>query len=68
MRIKEIIQPKIVYDKGKPSLVILNITDYQELLERAEDVKDLKEISRLREQKLDFRPFDAFLNEQKSVI
>lgn len=68
MRTKEIAQPKIVYDDGKPSLVILNIADYQYLLERAEDTEDLKEINRLRKQKSSFRPFETFLNEQKSNL
>lgn len=67
METNKITQPKIVYDHGKPSLVILNINDYQNLLERAEDMEDLKEINRLQKQKLHFRPFDTFLNEQKSI-
>lgn len=58
-------EPKIVLEKGKPSLVIINITHYQKLLEKVDDIEDLKELHRLRRQKLSFRPLTDFLKEHK---
>lgn len=57
-------KPKIVFDQGKPASVILDIDQYQALLEQAESLDDLKELRRLKDQPLDFRPFADFLNEQ----
>ena len=34
--------PDIIFRDGKPSAVVLDIDDYQELLERLEDAEDLK--------------------------
>lgn len=57
-------QPRIVFDQGKPASVILDIDQYQFLLEQIESAEDLKELHRLKEQPLHFRPFSDFLNEQ----
>ncbi|MFY9484240.1 MAG: type II toxin-antitoxin system Phd/YefM family antitoxin [Patescibacteria group bacterium] len=56
-------EPKIVLEKGKPSLVLLDINQYKNLLEKAEDLEDLRELRKLRAQKLSFRPLDEFLAE-----
>ena len=34
--------PEVVYREGKPRAVILDIEEYQEMLERLEDVEDLQ--------------------------
>lgn len=57
-------KPKIVFDQGKPASVILDIDQYQSLLEQVESLEDLKELRRLKEQPLHFRPFTDFLTEQ----
>jgi PHD/YefM family antitoxin component YafN of YafNO toxin-antitoxin module len=55
--------PEIVVRDGKPRAVILDIDEYQELLERLEDVEDLKMLQEMRQQQLSFRKLDDFLEE-----
>jgi len=54
-------EPQYIFKQGKPTAVILNIRDYEELLEKIEDIQDLKELKRLKKRKLKFRPFEEFL-------
>ena len=61
---KKRIEPRIVLDEnGEPSAVILNIGEYEEMLERLEDIEDLKILNRLRKRPLRFRRFEEFLAE-----
>jgi PHD/YefM family antitoxin component YafN of YafNO toxin-antitoxin module len=46
---------ELVYRDGKPAAVILDIAEYEELLERAEDLDDLRALRRMREHPLRFR-------------
>jgi prevent-host-death family protein len=50
-------EPEIVLRNGKPSAVILDIDQYEELLERLEDIGDLKALQRMRKKPLKFRAF-----------
>jgi hypothetical protein len=43
------------YRDGRPTAVILDIVEYEELLERAEDLDDLRALRRIREHPLRFR-------------
>jgi prevent-host-death family protein len=52
-----------VLRRGKPAAVILDIEEYRELLERAEDVADLKRLMKMRKRRLVFKTLDAFLKE-----
>lgn len=56
-------KPKIILENGQPSEVILKWKDFQELLERVEDVYDLAEIKKFKNKKLVFKNIDAFLKE-----
>jgi len=56
--------PAIVYEDGEPSAVILDIDDYEELLERAEDVEDLRALRDMRRRRPRFRTLDEFLAER----
>ncbi len=58
-------KPQFIIEAGKPTAVILNIRDYEELLQRVEDTEDLTELRRLRKTTLKFRSFEEFLKEQK---
>ena len=60
-------EPQFIIKKGNPVSVIIDIRDFQELLERIEAAEDLHELKRLRDGKLDFRPLDEFLEELKDV-
>jgi len=55
--------PEIILREGKPRAVILDINDYQEMLERLEDLDDLKMLERIRKRPLSFRTLDDFLRE-----
>jgi prevent-host-death family protein len=55
--------PEIVLRNGKPAAVILDIEDYQEMLERLEDAEDLKALAEMRKRPLNFMPLEDFLRE-----
>ncbi len=54
-------EPEIVFRKGKPAAVILDIDAYQEMLERLEDVDDLKILMEMRKKPLKFKRLEDFL-------
>jgi PHD/YefM family antitoxin component YafN of YafNO toxin-antitoxin module len=55
--------PEIVMREGEPTAVILDINEYQEILERLEDMEDLKLLENMRKKPLRFRSLDDFLKE-----
>jgi PHD/YefM family antitoxin component YafN of YafNO toxin-antitoxin module len=55
--------PEVVFREGKPRVVLLDIEEYQDMLERLEDLEDLKMLERMRKESLTFRRFDEFLKE-----
>jgi PHD/YefM family antitoxin component YafN of YafNO toxin-antitoxin module len=57
-------EPEIVIRGGTPSAVILDIDEYQEMLERLEDIEDLMMLERMREKPLKFKKMDDFLRER----
>ena len=60
--------PEIVLKDGKPAAIILDIEEYQELLERLEDVGNLKMPERMRKKPLKFRKLEDFLKEYKPSV
>jgi PHD/YefM family antitoxin component YafN of YafNO toxin-antitoxin module len=59
-------KPEIVLRNGKPAAVILDIDDYEELLEQLEQKEDLKALAAARRKPMTFRAFDEFLTEHRS--
>lgn len=59
--------PEIVMRGGKATAVILSIDEYRDLLERLEDVEDLKALTTMRKRTLKFRKFTDFLKESTGV-
>ena len=55
--------PDIVLRDGRPTAVILDIDEYQDMLERLEDLDDLEMLKEMRERPLNFRKLDNFLAE-----
>ena len=53
----------VVFREGKPRALILDIEEYQEILERLEDLEDPEMLERMREESLSFRSLDEFLKE-----
>lgn len=56
-------EPEIVYRSGKPAAVIIDIQEYQEMLECLEDAYDLKMLKKMRSKPLRPTKFDEFLKE-----
>jgi PHD/YefM family antitoxin component YafN of YafNO toxin-antitoxin module len=56
-------EPELILRGGKPIAVILDIDAYQEMLERLEDVEDLKMLAKLRQKPLKFKKLEDFLKE-----
>lgn len=54
-------EPEIVTRNGKPVSVILPIKAYEELLERAEDAKDVAWLKKARKKTMHFRPLQDVL-------
>jgi PHD/YefM family antitoxin component YafN of YafNO toxin-antitoxin module len=60
--------PDIIFREGKPVAVILDIDEYQELLEQLEDKHDLKMLEEMRKKPLTFRKLEDFLKEHSSSV
>jgi PHD/YefM family antitoxin component YafN of YafNO toxin-antitoxin module len=60
--------PEFVFREGKPRAVILDIEEYQDMLERLEDLDDLKMLERMRKESLTFRRLDEFLKEYSPSV
>jgi prevent-host-death family protein len=58
-------EPEIIFRKGKPAAVIIDIDDYQEMLARLEDAEDLKMLAQIRQKPLSFKKLEDFLAECK---
>jgi PHD/YefM family antitoxin component YafN of YafNO toxin-antitoxin module len=58
-------EPEIVTRNGKPVSVILRIADYEELLERAEDVADVTWLKRFRKKPRQYRLLEDYLADRK---
>lgn len=56
-------EPEIILRDGKPVAVILDIDVYQEILEKLEAIEDLEILAKMRQEKLEFRSLDDFLQE-----
>ena len=55
--------PEIVLSEGKPTAVILDIDEYREMLERLEDLDDLRMLEEMRKKPLGFRKLEDLLGE-----
>ena len=55
--------PESILRDGKPSAVIIDIGQYQEMLERLEDIEDLMALEEMRKRPLAFKKLDDFLRE-----
>ncbi|MDP8240430.1 MAG: type II toxin-antitoxin system Phd/YefM family antitoxin [Candidatus Hatepunaea meridiana] len=55
--------PDVIYREGKPAAVILNIDDYEELLEQIEDTEDIAYLQELRRNRMEFISLEDLLKE-----
>ena len=56
-------EPEMVYRNGKPVAVILDIASYTELLERLEDMEDLRALNEMKKEPQEWVSLEAFLEE-----
>jgi PHD/YefM family antitoxin component YafN of YafNO toxin-antitoxin module len=56
-------KPEIVYRDNRPVSVIIDIDKYQDMVERLEDIEDIKFIEQIKNKSLSFRKLDDFLKE-----
>ena len=61
-------RPQVVIKNGRPNAVIIDIKDYQNLLERLEDKEDLVDLQKMCKGTLHFRKFDDFLAEHNNAL
>lgn len=61
-------EPEIIYQSGKPVRVVIDIGDYIRLIEKNEDNEDIRELKKLRSQKLSFRSLNDYLAEHVTKI
>ena len=59
---------EIVLREGQPAAVMLDIDEYQDMLERLEDLDDLEMLKQMREKPLNFRRLDEFLAEYHASV
>lgn len=60
--------PEIIIRDGKPVAVIVDIDEYQKILERLEDIEDLKMLKAMRKRPLKFKRLEDFLKEHQSSV
>jgi prevent-host-death family protein len=60
-------EPEIIFRRGKPAAVIIDIDEYQEMLERLDDAEDLKILAKMRQKPLKYKRLEDFLAEYKPV-
>ena len=60
--------PEIIVRNGKPAAVIISIEAYREMLERLEDIEDIKALDEARKGTLSFRSLDEFLKETAKAV
>jgi len=53
---------EIIMRDGKPVAIILDIDIYEQMLEQIESIEDLEYLEKIRQQPLEFRSLDDFLN------
>jgi PHD/YefM family antitoxin component YafN of YafNO toxin-antitoxin module len=58
-------KPEVVLRNGRPAAIILDINDYAELLERAEDPADRKTLRAVRRRPLSFSRLEDLLDQRR---
>jgi len=61
-------KPQVIMKNGRPSAVIIDIKDYQELLDRLEDKEDLADLEKIRKGSLEVRKLSDFMAEPENAL
>jgi PHD/YefM family antitoxin component YafN of YafNO toxin-antitoxin module len=59
---------EVILREGRPAAVILDIAEYKRMLERLEDMEDLRTLESMRKRPLKFRSLDDFLKEYRPSV
>ncbi len=59
--------PEIIVRNGKPTGVIISVEEYREMLERLDDIEDIRALDKARRGKTSFRSLDAFLEQLRKA-
>jgi len=60
--------PELVVREGKPVAVILALDEYQEMLEKLEDIEDLRMLNEMRAKPLNFKSLNDFLRKYSPSV
>jgi len=63
---KQLSHPRLVYRDKRPVAVILDIDTYEELLERLEQIEDLRALGELRAEPVETMSFDDYRQQRRS--
>jgi len=58
----------VIYREGKPAAVILDIDEYEELIEQLENSQDLAYIRELKKKELEFELLEDILRERSADV
>jgi len=61
-------KPEIILRDRQPRAFILDIDEYQEMLERLEDAEDLRVLEEMRGKPLEFKKLEDFLDEYSPSV
>ena len=61
-------RPDIIFREGRPAAVILDIDEYEELLEQLEDTDDLAYLRELRSKPMEFMTLTELLMERPADV
>lgn len=59
---------QFIVENGKPAAVILDIRQYQKMLERLEDEADIRLLRQMQKRPLKFRKYEDFLAERERGV
>ena len=60
--------PEVIYRNNKPVSVIIDLEEYEKILERLDDIEDIAFIKEIKNKPLKFRKLDDFLIEIDSNV
>nr|VFK66776.1 MAG: hypothetical protein BECKUNK1418G_GA0071005_11083 [Candidatus Kentron sp. UNK]VFK72253.1 MAG: hypothetical protein BECKUNK1418H_GA0071006_11042 [Candidatus Kentron sp. UNK] len=61
-------KPRFIVEDGKRIAVILDIAEYDQIVEYVEEIEDLVALQEVREEPLQFRSLDEFLSEHNPGV
>ena len=65
---RDLYKPQIIVRDGKPAAVILDIEDYEAMLEQLEQVEDLKAIRAMKAEDWETVSFEEYLREKDARV